>query len=199
MIKNIANMYADIILEIGKSLLPIVIIILVITIIKIVFDYIKYGKKAFFVFDKKEDINIKQESLKMLVDNLGAYYKLIQDNNIIILILESGIYVIYLLDYDGMISGNIKDEKLIFGKNTSKERLIDNPIFILKAKINEIKEKTNYDSKGYILIKRGSFNILNRTDIEIISIKSFYYHFSKLIKDKKLNIEEINKIYEKIG
>ena len=199
MIKNIANMYADIILEIGKSLLPIVIIILVITIIKIVFDYIKYGKKAFSVFAKKEDINIKQESLKMLVDGLDIYYKMIQNNDTIILILESGIYVIYLLDYDGMISGNIKDEKLIFGKNTSKQRLIDNPIYVLKAKINVIKEKTNYDSKGYILIKQGSFNVLNRTDIEIISIKSFYYHFSKLIKNKKLSIEEINKIYEKIG
>mgnify|MGYP003293879842 CR=1 FL=1 len=76
---------------------------LLVKIIKIIFDYVKYGKKAFSVFGKKEGINISEESLKTLIDNLNVYYKLIQNDNTIILILECGIYVFYLLDYDGII------------------------------------------------------------------------------------------------
>lgn len=199
MIRKLADMYAEIILGIFRALSPIFIIILILTIIKIIFDYVKYGKKAFSVFDKKEDINISEESLKILIDNLNVYYKLIQNDNTIILILECGIYVFYLLDYDGMISGNIKDEKLVLGKDTQKERLIDNPIYILNKKIDEINTKINKDITGYILLKSSTmFSVLNRTNIKVISINSFYYHFSKLVRNKKLSIKEIDEIYGKI-
>lgn len=199
MIRKLADMYAEIILGIFRALLPVFIIVLILTIIKIIFDYVKYGKKAFSVFDKKEDINISKESLKILIDNLNVYYKLIQNDNTIILILECGIYVFYLLDYDGMISGNIKDEKLVLGKDTQKERLIDNPIYILNKKIDEIKNKINKDITGYVLLKSSTmFSVLNRTNIKVIPINSFYYHFSKLVKNKKLSIKEIDEIYGKI-
>lgn len=199
MIRKLADMYAEIILGIFRALSPIFIIILILTIIKIIFDYVKYGKKAFAVFDKKEDININEESLKILIDNLNVYYKLIQNDNTIILILECGIYVFYLLDYDGMISGNIKDEKLVLGKDTQKERLIDNPIYILNKKIDEIKHKINKDITGYVLLKSSTmFSVLNRTNIKVIPINSFYYHFSKLVRNKKLSIKEIDEIYGKI-
>ena len=39
---------------------------------------------------------------------------------------------------------------------------------------------------------------LNRTNIKVISINSFYYHFSKLVRNKKLSIKEIDEIYGKI-
>lgn len=199
MIRKLADMYAEIILEIFRALSPIFIIILILTIIKIIFDYVKYGKKAFSVFDKKEDINISEESLKILIDNLNVYYKLIQNDNTIILILECGIYVFYLLDYDGIISGNIKDEKLVLGKDTQKERLIDNPIYILNKKIDEISTKINKEIIGYVLLKSSTiFSVLNRTDIKVIPINAFYYHFSKLVRNKKLSIKEIDEIYEKI-
>ena len=199
MIRKLADMYAEIILGIFRALSPIFIIILILTIIKIIFDYVKYGKKAFSVFGKKEDRNISEESLKILIDNLNVYYKLIQNDNTIILILECGIYVFYLLDYDGIISGNIKDEKLILGKDTQKERLIDNPIYILNKKIDEINTKINKDITGYVLLKSSTmFSVLNRTNIKVIPINAFYYHFSKLVRNKKLSIKEINEIYGKI-
>lgn len=199
MIRKLADMYAEIILGIFRALSPIFIIILILTIIKIIFDYVKYGKKAFSVFDKKEDINISEESLKVLIDNLNVYYKLIQNDNTIILILECGIYVFYLLDYDGIISGNIKDEKLVLGKDTQKERLVDNPIYILNKKTNEINTKINKEITGYVLLKSSTmFSVLNRTNIKVIPINSFYYHFSKLLKNKKLSIKEIDEIYGKI-
>lgn len=199
MIRKLADMYAEIILGIFRALSPIFIIILILTLIKIIFDYVKYGKKAFSVFDKKEDINISEESLKILIDNLNVYYKLIQNNNTIILILECGIYIFYLLDYDGMISGNIKDEKLVLGKDTQKERLIDNPIYILNKKIDEINTKINKEITGYVLLKSSTmFSVLNRTDIKVIPINAFYYHFSKLVRNKKLSIKEIDEIYGKI-
>ena len=98
-----------------------------------------------------------------------------------------------------MIIGNIKDEKLVLGKDTQKERLIDNPIYILNKKIDEINTKINKDITGYVLLKSSTmFSALNRTNIKVISINSFYYHFSKLVRNKKLSIKEIDEIYEKI-
>lgn len=200
MIRNLADTYAQILVEIFNLLLPIIVFVLIITLIKIIFDYIKYGKTAFSVFNKRSKIDISKESLNILIENLNVYYKIIElDNNIIILILECGIYIFYLFDYDGIISGNIKQEKLIFGENTQREQNIDNPIYILKNKIDELKNRIGYDVLGYVLLKGNCiFSVLNRTDIKVIPYSAFYYHFSKLINNKKISIKEIDKIYKKI-
>lgn len=200
MIGKLADTYAEILIEIFRALLPIIIFMLFLTFIKIIIDYIKYGKKAFSVFDKRNKIDISKENLKMLIDNLNVYYKLVElNNNTIILILECGIYVFYSIDYNGIISGDINQEKLILGKNTQNEKKIDNPVYVLKNIINELNIKIGYDVFGYVLLKSNCiFSVLNRTNIKVMPKSAFYYHFSKLINNKKISIKEIDEIYEKI-
>ena len=201
MIKTLADVYALILEEIFDLLLPIIIFVLIITFIKIMTDYIKYGKKVFSVFNKKGARNISKESLNVLFKNLNVYYKTIEfDNNIIVLILECGIYILYVLDYDGIITGDISKTKLILGENTQSEKMIDNPVYILKNQITEIKNKTGHDASGYILSKSNCiFSVLNRTDIKLISFNAFHFHFSKLINNKKMNFEEVDRVYERIA
>lgn len=200
MINRLDNAFIEIFDRIKSVLGPIILIILIITIFKIMFDYKKYGKKIFFFFKRRREVNISKESLEISIKNLNGYYKVIKlDKKSLILILECGIYVIYLLDYDGIISGDINKEKLTFKMNTEKEDKIINPVYVILKEIEKLKCENFKCINGYILLKRGCiFSVLNRTDVKVIPANAFYYHFSHLINEKVFNKKEIDEIYEKI-
>lgn len=200
MIKALDDTFVMILDRLKDALLPVIIIVLVLTGIKVFLDYKKYGKKVFSSFRKTEDINIFRKSLEISIKNLDSYYRIIDiDENNFILILESGIYVLNLCDYQGMITGDIKDRLLTLKANTENEEKLNNPVFVVRKTKEELNEKVTDDITGYVLLKKGClFSVLNRTDIKVIPATAFYYHFSKLVSTKIYSREQVDSIYEKI-
>ncbi|MBE6144130.1 MAG: hypothetical protein E7169_00955 [Firmicutes bacterium] len=200
MINRLDDTFVYILTELKSILGPIIIIVLVLTIIQILINYIKYGGKIFDVFKKRKSINITYDSLEIIIKNLKVYYKLIKINNgQVILLLESGIYVLYILDYNGIITGDIKKDTLVLKANTENQQKIANPVYVINNQIKKLEKIVNENIKGYVLLKKGClFSVLNRTDIKVIPANAFYYHFSKFIKNKKLSKKQIDEIYEKI-
>lgn len=200
MIHALDDVFVTILDRLKSVFIPIIIIVLVLTSIKIFIDYKKYGKKVFSSFKKREDINIFKKTLEISIKSLNSYFRIIDiDKNTFILILESGIYVINLCDYQGMITGNIKDDKLTLKANTENEEKLDNPVFVVKKHIEKLNTQINSDISGYVLLKKGClFSVLNRTDIKVIPSTAFYYHFSKLVSAKIYSKEQVDDLYEKI-
>lgn len=200
MIKALDDTLVTILDRLKDVFIPIIIIVLILTAIKIFIDYRKYGKKVFSSFKKTEAINIFRKSLEISIKNLNSYYRIINiDENNFILILESGIYVINLCDYQGMITGDVKDKMLTLKANTENEEKLNNPILIVKENIMDLKNKLSINIGGYVLLKKGClFSVLNRTDIKVIPATAFYYHFSKLVSTKIYSKEQVDSLYEKI-
>lgn len=200
MISLLDDTYVAILDKLKDALLPILIVVLILTLIKVWIDYKKYGKKIFSPFKKHKDINIFEKTLEMSIKNLNSYYKIIKlnDSNFILLI-ESGIYVINLCNYEGMITGNVNAAKLVLKANTASQEKLDNPVFLVQEIIKKLNQKIENKIDGYVLLKKGClFSVLNRTDIKIIPANAFYYHFSKLISDKIYDEKQIDSLYEKI-
>lgn len=198
MIKGIDDTFMMILKHLWNLLMPIIIIVLIITLIKILIDYKKYGKKVFSLVKKNKNINITKQNLELSIKNLKSYYKLIRiDEKNLILILESGIYVIHLFEYDGLVSGDIDSKTINIREKTRAKKEVINPVYIVKDIINKLKEKVDDNINAYILLKNGCvFSILNRTNIKIISVNAFYYHLSKLNNNKKYDKNKIDEIYE---
>lgn len=200
MIKRLDDSLMSILGYIKDMLMPIVILILIITLFKILIDYIKYGKKIFHVFKHPASVNISKVSFELSLKNLKVYYKIVNlENNCFLLLLPSGVYVINVLDIDGIITGKIGEAKLVLNANSKNKKLIDNPILVLNDYIDLYSKLLNENVCGYVLLKKNClFSVLNKESIKVIPLNAFYYHFSKLVKSKKYDQAKIDNLYEKI-
>lgn len=200
MIKRLDDSLIYILGYIKDALMPIIVLILIIMLVKILIDYMKYGKKIFRVFKKQNPLNISKVSLEISIKNLNVYYKIISlEKNCFLLVLPSGLYILNVLDSEGIVTGKITDDKLVINANTKSQKQIDNPIVLVKKYIALYSKLVNEKIDGYVLLKKNClFSVLNRTNIKVIPLNAFYYHFSKLVKNKKYDQTKIDNMYEKI-
>lgn len=153
------------------------IIVNILTVIKIVLNYIRYGEKMNPF--KKVVKPTYNEMIISELSKLNSYQKsLIIDNNLIV-INEAGIFEFARINQKGKLKGNIKDDYWYL--NNKK---INNPFNLKDGVLN------------YVIINNGL--IFEVTGVWLTSRRLLYNTVDKRLNKKIYNKDEIDKIYNKL-
>ena len=111
----------------------IVFLILILALAKLISEYKRYGKKMFIASRKPGDIS-NSDLLTWIVSEHKEYQRVIKIDDGIVLLTESGLYVIiYINISSGKLSGNINSEKWSLVYSKEKTENIDNPFYHFKG------------------------------------------------------------------
>lgn len=154
-----------------RLVLPILIIFLILMIIKIVANYLKYGTKIFASF-KKYNSNGKIKDIAIdMVKNENRKDTLIVEStdNYFYVINNYGVSAVFVFDYNSSVSGNINDKFLkIDGEEIENplkkflfinNKIINNNINLKVIYVNSKKEcKLKIDGFSEYIITLGGFS-----------------------------------------
>ena len=193
----------EIIKTVFKILTPIFIVIFILVVIKIIYRYKKYGKAEFDVFKKHEKTKFSDIIINIIkkIDNNA---QCIEKENLysdIVLVNNTGIYLLKIIKYKGLVNGK-RSEKIL--KNKVKRNIeieVENPFYYLEKDKNKILNIDNNLTINTILITSNTvnININNVNKNEIISLQSFYYTMENYLKKQSIYDDTcINKIIKKI-
>ena len=171
------------------------VLMFVISIIKVIFQYKKYGKKIFRItnkFNEKEfQIHKFIVDLRSIDTNTKIIYKNEYDCDLIV-INSRGIYVISYIQENGLISGRKTDKYLSINKTTLK-----NPFYNLEKIKKSIEKKTGeVVTKMVVLDKDVLLSV--KDDSTIITYFSQARDELEYRNNTKYNNREIEKIVKKI-
>lgn len=190
----ISNMFY-VLLRSFRMFLPLFIVIIIYTIAKIIYRCSKYGYKSFNVFKKRNSINYKQELLFFMLTKLNGYRKIItlkKLNSHIVVIDETGIYLLQIFDYDGLVYGEVNENYLLKKMIDHEPLKINNPFpMIEKDKDMLLKTLGPINIYKYIIVNNAC--ILDTKyygDTKVVYFKDFYHKIELPLKNNK-------KIYSK--
>ena len=174
-------------LELFRLVAPFIILLGTYFIIKIFYRYKKYGYKEFSFFKKHNSINYKQEMLFFMLDKMNGYRKIFTLKNLhshIIIMDTTGLYIIYIFNYSGIVTGEVGDES--FAKKTANHELmpIDNPYTAMAEDEKMIKEKLGQISVyKYIILSNGCL-LTGKNDgvTQRVYFKDFFYKMDTSFK-----------------
>lgn len=172
-----------------KILFPIIIIILLIIFFKLIHRYRKYGRSDFDTFKKRENIKFIDMMICM-INEINEFKIIINGDNLyadLIVLSETGIYLIKVMKYQGIITGEKSDAKLK-NKIKRKEIEIDNPFYHLENDKNKLLLIDNSLEIKTILVTNSGVNIRinNVLKNQIYNIADFYYMFENDLKNTKI-------------
>ena len=151
---------------------------------------------------KKEKIKFKSANTSFtelclpIIKEIDGYKKIILSNDHIVLISEYGIFIIYVINKTGIISGNIKNNILIL--SYSKTKFYIPNIFLEQDKLLlKYQNLIKYQIEKYIITSNDCEVIIPFENIS--KYKLFLGDFRRKYKNKKLTELEINNIYEIIN
>ena len=151
---------------------------------------------------KKEKIKFKSANTSFtelclpIIKEIDGYKKIILRNDYIILISEYGIFIIYVINKTGIISGNIKNNILTL--SYSKNKFYIPNIFLEQDKLLlKYQNIIKYQIEKYIITSNDCEVIISFENIS--KYKLFLGDFRRKYKNKKLTELEINNIYEIIN
>jgi len=196
--------------EFGKYILVIALIILFEMIIKYIYETKKYGKPLNPLKRFSFTINTnssKKETLFIQLDKMTNPKKIYDACNFncdIILIHNTGIYLIKQFTYEGQIKGSTNDNEWV-NKVTSLDTFkITNPIIEIKKDVEKIKNiiDIKYIENVLILSNLSITKELNINDkkTKVYKAKDFYLEFKEYLNNRTsiLNKEQIKIIYKNI-
>lgn len=190
------NIFLEVLNILGRFLLPVLIIILILTIINIVSNYIRYGTKIFSSF-KKYNLNGKMKDLVIdMLKNENRKEVLIvnRDDNSFYAITNYDIFAILIFDCNYSLSGSSRDECL---KSNNGEILNPIPNFLNDNK--KIMEKGIDFKTVYINTKKDAKLNIDDLNNEIHTLKDFSYTlYQKQHSQTKYSKDEMIKIQKEI-
>lgn len=182
----------------SNFIIPIIIIYLLFTIINIVKDYKRYGSKIFDSFKRYQDTgNLKDIIINILEQEcLDRPIIISNSDNSFIALTEKEIYGILIIEFDGKLSGNLKDQYLIVD---GTEKNYKNPLCKFTEELKLIKKQ---GINIYPLIIKNGRNI--NLDIEslpqkrLMTIKDFSYYLYTCKRNKPKYTSDALKKYSKV-
>lgn len=204
---NVINALFIVINQIIKAVLkiftPIFIILIILVAIKIIYRYKKYGKKEFDIFRKREMTKFSDIIINIIkkIDNKILY---IEKDNLysdIVLITNTGIYLLKIMQHKGLIFGKRNEKTLNNKLKNNIEIEIENPFYYMEEDKNTILSIDNNLKIYQIVITNNvvNINIDNVDKEEIISLQKFYYKIENYLKQKKIYEEEyVRNLLDKI-
>lgn len=151
----------------------------------------KYNHKLFKKVEKINQIDYVLNS----INHIKKTKKFIIKDDVIILILQCGIYYIYVSNCDRYLKGNIEDEFLIEQSSSGDKKFLN----IYKNYLKYY-DKLNIDEEAkkiFLINNNAIFNVL--VDAKVLSTKQLYYYLIKELNHKKYDDEKIEEMYNKIS
>ncbi|MDD4809535.1 MAG: hypothetical protein PHP12_05840 [Bacilli bacterium] len=192
------NNYVDSIQAILNLLLILLIAIFSISFFKKIYRYFKYG---YIEYNKHPSLKHKKDLILFMIGKIPGYRKIISPkglNSDFIIFDQSGIYLLKIFDYEGMVSGKVNNKKVVLQRSSNNEELIDNPYLELvedekKILINDKKAKI----KKYIIISSMCvFNMDRDKEVNVISLGKIDSAFKKAAFKQVYTKEDIKKYYK---
>ena len=188
-----------------QFLIPLVFILIVYIIGLIIYRYKRFGISEFRIFQhQKEPVKFSDMILYML-GKIPGYRRIIQNNKMysdMILIDESGVYLLKMVKYNGSVRGKRTDEQLQNQIGPNRSSNISNPFYLFEQDKLKLRQISSTIEISTILVTNNncSFIVDNVNQNEVISLQNFYYQMGNVLKDKKiLTQEEILKLQEQLN
>lgn len=160
----------------------------------IIIREIKNRKYSRNPFKKIEETTIV-DYIIMMINESKQYKKHIINNDNIILITETNIYFMKILELKNKITGKIKDNYLV-EEIGSKKYKIKNVIKNYNEEYYNYQNKIKENIKKYIIIRNDCNMSIDDKDIKIIHNKNLLFEIDKGIK--KYSRNDIDNIYNKL-
>ena len=151
----------------------------------------KYSRNPF----KKVKETRTIDYIVMMINESKLYKKYIIDNDNIILMTETNIYFMKILDLKNKISGKIKDNYLI-EQIGNKQYKIKNIIRNYKEEYNSYQSKIKEKIREYIIIRNDCNMSIDDKNIKIIHNKNLLFEIDK--GNKQYSKKDIDEIYNKL-
>ncbi len=151
----------------------------------------KYSRNPF----KKVKETRTIDYIIMMINESKLYKKYIIDNDNIILMTETNIYFMKILDLKNKISGKIRDNYLI-EQIGNKQYKIKNIIRNYKEEYNSYQSKIKEKIREYIIIRNDCNMSIDDKNIKIIHNKNLLFEIDK--GNKKYSKKDIDDIYNKL-
>ena len=128
-----------------------------------------------------------------IIKEINGYKKIIFKNDHIILISEYGVFIIYVINKTGIVSGNIKSNILTLSYGKTKFYIPN--IFLEQDRLLlKYQALIEYTIEKYIITSNDCDVTIPFENIS--KYKLFLNDFKRKYKNKKLNESEINELYE---
>lgn len=151
----------------------------------------KYSRNPF----KKVKETRTIDYIIMMINESKLYKKYIIDNDNIILMTETNIYFMKILDLKNKISGKIRDNYLI-EQIGNKQYKIKNIIRNYKEEYNSYQSKIKEKIREYIIIRNDCNMSIDDKNIKIIHNKNLLFEIDK--GNKQYSKKDIDEIYNKL-
>lgn len=195
-ILNILLIILNIFLKLLKPILFILGLIAVLVILKIIFNYRKYGKSIFESFKIKKTKEYYNNLIINIIKNVSKNSQIVnlQNLNSKFLIIDSkGVFLLYHLNENGKLKGKTNDEYLSL-EQTNKLKKIQNPYNLIKQDLEKLQK--HIEQKITPLIICNNYCIIYmklKPKEQIIKLNKLYETINKKIKksNEKLNKKKI--------
>ena len=188
-----------------QFLIPIVIILIFYIVGLIVYRYKRFGISEFRIFiPQKEPVKFSDMILFML-GKIPGYRRIIQNKKMyadMIVIDESGIYLLKMLKIQGVVTGNREEEFAYNCIKVNTTKTIPNPFYLLDKDVEQLKTIYNDVTFSTILVTNNTCSIqeANVSKKETILLQDFYYTMKHQFESKKIFSEQqINEIFNKLN
>jgi len=186
-------------------LIPLVFILIVYIIGLIIYRYKRFGISEFRIFQhQKEPVKFSDMILYML-GKIPGHRRIIQNKKMyadMILIDESGVYLLKMMKYNGSVRGKRTDEQLQNQIGPNRSSNIQNPFFLFEQDKLKLKQLCPTIEISTILVTNNncSFLVDDVNQKEVISLQNFYYQMGNVLKDKKIfTQEEVLKLQDQLN
>jgi len=189
------NILGEVLKIILRFTLPILVVILIFTLIKIINNYRKYGTKIFSSF-KKYNLNGKMKDLVVDMLERESHKEILIvecTENSFYAITNYNIFSIFVFDYNYSLNGNINAQYL-----KSNKTQIENPLLEFIDKNNKIR-KTGITFETIYINSKKDVKINIEGISEVFTLKDFSYKlYQKQHSNFKYSKEDLIELKKKI-
>lgn len=184
--------------------LPIVLIVIILICYKALVDYLRYGKRIFSAFEKKDISYIKEKTITTIMNRIDPNAKTIFPTTIstgLIGINKSGVYLIYIVEATGMLVGDINNTNLKNVEGAKDKGEITNPIPRILDDENYIKNLTGIEHVYKYIVLNNNAHLkvdINDKTIKVVPYRDVYVNLAKTLKKENLTEDEINRVFTTI-
>lgn len=195
-----SNLFADLLSLMIRVFIPLFGLFIIITIIKIIMDYSKYGKKIFSSFKNYDRQGKMRDIVIEMVKNESPKEVsiILRDDNSFYTITDYDIIGVLIIEADATLSGTSKDASLRIEKGLIKQFISPIPKFI--SDINKLKE--NNIPIRLAIVKANKNCELKISDIDsrnIYTLKDFCFKLYRIQhSDSRYTKKDMNHYHKKI-
>ena len=177
-----------------KIFLPIVIFVMIITTINILYKYSKYKSKLFPNFKKAQNPNYQRDIIVNSIEEISGYRKVIKLINYysdLLIIDETGLYLVLYYNQAGTLKGFMNNKKLTLKRSEYSYMDISNPFKMILEDEKKLTKKFGINiTKKYIIFNNNcNVQVQGIKDIETVFLRNF-----NLALKKELNSNDIKRV-----